>query len=91
MRAALIGLVGTGLLTACTTTTEPVSLGGGTYLIATNARGGVKGNGQLTADTVNAAHAFCAKEGKRAVVIQDSARGAQGWTPQNIEVRFRCE
>ena len=78
-------------LAACATTTEPVAIGDGAYIIATNARGGMKGNSQLTAETIQAAHAFCAKTGKKAVVIKDSARGAQGWTPQNIEVRFRCE
>ncbi|MDO9334973.1 MAG: hypothetical protein Q7T61_01100 [Caulobacter sp.] len=85
-RALLLAL----LLGACTTATEPVSLGDGRYMIATTTRGGLKSNGELKAGTIQAAQAFCSKDGKKAVIADASARGAQGWTPQNTEVVFTC-
>lgn len=79
------------LLAGCATTTEPVSLGGGQYMIATHARGGLKSDAQLSADTIQAAHAYCRQIGKQEAVVQSSDNsGTQGWTPQNAKVTFTC-
>lgn len=90
MRVILIALAGASLA-ACVSTTEPVDMGNGVYMIATNARGGLKSDGELAADTIRQAHAFCQRTGKKAVVETASSSGTQGWTPQNTKVAFRCE
>lgn len=78
-------------LQGCIRTIAPVSLGDGVYMIATNARGGLKSDAELSADTIRAAHAYCASIGKREAVVQTAANsGTQGWTPQNAEVTFKC-
>jgi hypothetical protein len=78
-------------LTGCVSTIEPVSMGDGTYMIATNARGGFKSDAQLSADTIQAAHAYCRRMGKKEAVVQTATNsGTQGWTPQNAQVVFSC-
>ena len=78
-------------LGACVSTTEPVSVGNGSFMIATNARGGMRSDGDLTADTIRQAHDFCRRQGKTEAVVEDTAnKGVQGWTPQNARVTFHC-
>lgn len=78
------------ILSACVTPTEPVSMGEGRYMIGVNARGGFSSNSELLADTIQRANAFCATMNKEAVVENTNTRGAQGWTPQDAQVVFRC-
>jgi hypothetical protein len=75
---------------ACVTYTEPTPMGNDTYFLGTNARGGFSSNSQLLADTIQRANAFCAGMNRTAVVSEANARGAQGWTPQDTRVVFRC-
>ncbi|MCE3289363.1 MAG: hypothetical protein K0R83_1375 [Caulobacter sp.] len=84
-------VVGALALAGCVSTTEPVSMGDGTYMIATNARGGFKSDAALSADTIRAAHAYCIQMGKKEAIVQTAANsGTQGWTPQNAQVTFKC-
>lgn len=77
-------------LGACTQTAEPRALGDGRYLLGIHARGGMQSNAALLAASVDQAHGFCARENKRAVIETTGASGAQGWTPQNTQVVFKC-
>jgi hypothetical protein len=77
-------------LSGCVTPTAPVSMGEGRYMIGVNARGGFSSNSQLLADTIRRANEFCAAMNKDAVVENTNTRGAQGWTPQDAQVVFRC-
>lgn len=84
-------IVGALALAGCVSTIEPVSMGEGIYMIATNARGGFKSDAELSADTIRAAHAYCVRIGKKEAVVQSAANsGTQGLTPQNAQVTFKC-
>ncbi|MHB1690135.1 MAG: hypothetical protein ACYCSR_05630 [Thiomonas sp.] len=87
---ALIFSAATLLLCGCVTTTAPVSMGEGRYMISLNARGGFKNDGELLAQSIKNANAFCAGKGLHAVVLNTKSTGVQMWTPQNNQVVFKC-
>ena len=91
MKLKLLTLGGASLLLAgCVTTTDPVSMGGGRYMITLNARGGFQSNGTLITETVQRANNFCATQGKSANVLSTETKGVQMWTPPNNRVVFEC-
>jgi hypothetical protein len=65
-------------------------MGDDRYMIGVNARGGFSSNSELLADTIQRANTFCGSMNKRAVVENTNTSGAQGWTPQDAQVTFRC-
>lgn len=78
------------LMAGCVTTTDPVSMGGGRYMITLNARGGFQSNGALISQTIQRANSFCSAQGKSANVLNTETKGVQMWTPQNNQVVFEC-
>lgn len=83
--AALAGL----LLAGCATTTPVQSVGRDRFMLASTVRGGLTTDGQIKADLLERARAFC---GKKEMVLESSTSGGtQGWTPQTAEVLFKCE
>ena len=78
-------------LAGCVTFSEPVQTAPDTYLITMDARGGLQGSGELLTETIQRANAFCASQGRHAVVQTTETQGVQGWTPQENHVVFRCE
>jgi hypothetical protein len=80
------------LLCSCVTATAPVSMGEGRYMISLNARGGFQSDGELLAQSIRNANAFCVgqAQGLHADVLNTQSTGVQMWTPQNNQVVFKC-
>lgn len=83
-------LLALALLSAgCTTTTPIQPVGRDRFMLSSTARGGLTTDGQIKAELVDRARAFC---GKKEMVLESSTSGGtQGWTPQTAEVLFKCE
>lgn len=80
----------TACLTACTTTSDVVPIGEGRYFVGYQVRGGMTSWGEVKASAIKQATSFCASKGLKVDVINVETHGAQGWTPQNADVTFRC-
>jgi hypothetical protein len=78
------------IVSACVSTTEPVSMGENRYLITLNARGGLQSNGELLTRTIEKANEFCQRQRRRAEILKTQTSGVQMWTPQNNQVVFSC-
>lgn len=85
-----IVIISAGLLAACSTVSEVVPTGKDSYMVGSQARGGLTGDAEVKALAVKRANEFCAAKGQRAQVTNSSSSGTQGWTPQNSEVQFTC-
>lgn len=85
-----VAIIALALLSAgCTTTTPIQPVGRDRFMLSSTARGGFTTDGQIKADLVDRARAFC---GKKEMVLESSTSGGtQGWTPQTAEVLFKCE
>lgn len=77
-------------LTGCVTMTEPVPMGQDTFMLGLGARGGFSSDAELLSQSVRAAGAFCARQGRRVEVQSTNASGVQMWTPQSNQVIFKC-
>lgn len=88
MRVAALGCL--VLLGGCVSVTDPVQVGKDTYLITSNAHGGLSSNGELKTKVLARAGSFCRAQGKELEVRSTESSGVQGWTPQNNEVVFAC-
>lgn len=86
----LVVLAAVLFMAGCTTITDPVSIGGGRYLITLNSRGGFQSDGELLDKSIHKAISFCARQGMQADVINTKTSGVQGWTPQDNQVEFKC-
>lgn len=77
-------------LSGCTTISDVVPLGGDKYMVGYQVRGGLTSWGEVKATAVKQAANFCSSKGQKAEVLDIETRGAQGWTPQNADVSFKC-
>lgn len=78
------------LLTACTTVTDVVSTGPGTYLVASQ---GVIGNGSGAAQKVAAvqrADAYCKARGEPMIIIRSDQSEPMFGRAQSGQVDFHC-
>jgi hypothetical protein len=78
------------LLAGCASVTSPVLAGKDTYMIGLGARGGFSSDAELLAQTIQAAGAFCTKQGRTIEVVSSTSSGVQMWTPQSNQVMFKC-
>ena len=78
------------LLAACATTSDVVSLGSDKYMMGYQVRGGLTSWGEVKATAVQKATAYCVGKEKKIEVVDIQTSGAQGWTPQNADVTFKC-
>ncbi|MEJ8855815.1 hypothetical protein WKW79_14625 [Variovorax robiniae] len=85
----LILLAGVVAVSACTTATPVQPVGKDRFMLASTVRGGLTTDGQIKAELLDRARAFCGK--KEMVLESSSSGGSQGWTPQTAEVLFKCE
>ena len=77
------------VIVGCTNMTPVQPVGHDRYMIDSTVRGGFTTDGQIKADLLNRARAFC---GQKEMVLESSTSGGtQGWTPQTAEVLFKCE
>lgn len=66
-------------------------MGEGRYFVGYQVRGGLTSWAEVKATAINQANVFCERKGRHANVLNVEQSGAQGWTPQNVDVTFRCE
>ena len=78
------------ILGGCVSMSQPVAIGKDTYLITLNARGGFQSDGDLLAQSIERARAFCTSLQRTMEVQSTDVSGTQGWTPQNNRVVFKC-
>lgn len=90
MKVASIPVLLAASLVACSTISEVVPTGKGTYMVGSNARGGFTSNTEVKALAIKRANDFCAAQGKVAQVLGSASSGVQMWTPQSAEVQFEC-
>jgi hypothetical protein len=76
-------------LVACASTSPVQPVGRDRFMVSSTVRGGFTTDGQIKADLLDRARAFCGK--KEMVLENSSSGGTQGWTPQTAEVLFKCE
>lgn len=84
----LCALTGIALM-ACTSMTPIQPVGRDRFMVSSTVRGGFTTDGQIKADLLDRARAFCGK--KQMVLESSTSGGTQGWTPQTAEVLFKCE
>ena len=77
-------------MVGCSTVSEVVPTGKDTYMVGSQARGGLTGDAEVKALAIKRANEFCAAQGKRAQITGSISSGVQMWTPQNSEVQFAC-
>ncbi len=90
MKISLAVIASTLFLAGCVNVTSPVLAGKDTYMISLGARGGFSSDAELLAQTIQAAGAFCTKQGRTVEVVSSSSSGVQMWTPQSNQVMFKC-
>lgn len=66
-------------------------MGGGLYSVGAQARGGFTSFAELNATAARQAEAFGARQGKGFRTEATKNDGLRGFTPQEAELRFRCE
>lgn len=83
-------IVAVALVSACTTTGDIVSTGNETYSTGSTTRGGFTSWGEVERNTLKRASEFCEAKGKHVETIDVKTHGARGWTPQDVDLKFRC-
>jgi hypothetical protein len=78
------------LVTGCQSVSEVVPAGNGTYMVDSEVRGGFSSWAEVRALTLTRANEYCFGQGKEMVQIDSKTRGARGWTPQEVELTFKC-
>jgi hypothetical protein len=74
----------------CATTSDVVPMGTDKYMVGYQVRGGLTSWGEVKATAVQKATTFCLGKDKKIEVLDIQTSGAQGWTPQNADVTFKC-
>ena len=77
-------------LTGCASVSEIVPLGEDKYMVGSHVRGGLTSWAEVKAMAVKRATEYCASKGMNVEVLGMETSGAQGWTPQNADVTFKC-
>ena len=77
-------------LSGCVTTSDVTSLGRDTFMVGTDARGGLYSSADLTARSAQKANAYCAGLGKEMLPDSIQNGGVRGFTPQENTLIFRC-
>jgi hypothetical protein len=88
MRNAVLALVAT--VCGCATVSDVTSLGAEKYLVGSHVRGGLTSWAEVKAMAVQRATQFCSSREMDVEVLNIQTSGAQGWTPQNADVTFKC-
>ncbi len=77
-------------LAGCVDTSPVTPMGRDTYMIGTDARGGLTSTESLITRNAQVANAFCAQSGKEMEPANVMSQGVRGWTPQETTLIFRC-
>jgi hypothetical protein len=78
------------LLAACATVSDITPLGAEKYMVGSQVRGGLTSWTEVKAMAVKRATDFCSAKNMKVEVLNMETSGAQGWTPQNADVTFKC-
>jgi hypothetical protein len=89
MKHALI-LAPLFLFVACATVSDITPLGAEKYMVGSQVRGGLTSWAEVKAMAVKRATDFCTAKNMKIEVLNMETSGAQGWTPQNADVTFKC-
>lgn len=79
-----------GLLGGCVSTSEVTPMGRDTFMVSTDARGGLTSSADLTARSAQKANAYCASKGEEMSPHSIQNQGIRGFTPQENTFLFRC-
>ena len=75
---------------ACTTMSDVMTIGPDVYMVGTSVRGGFTSDTEVKAGAIQRAQAHCGAQKKQMEMVSSTSSGAQGWSPQNAEVIFKC-
>lgn len=78
------------LLAGCASISDVVPLGADKYMVGSHVRGGLTSWAEVKAMAVKRATEFCTAQGMSVEVLGMETSGAQGWTPQNADITFKC-
>lgn len=77
-------------IAACTTVTDPIDVGNGTYMLGSRTMGGLDSWVEINAANHKRANDFCGNTGKVADILSKGTAGARGWTPMESDLTFQC-
>jgi hypothetical protein len=78
------------LMLGCASVSDVVPLGAGKYMVGSHVRGGLTSWAEVKAMAVKEATNYCAAKNMKVEVLDIETKGAQGWTPQNADITFKC-
>lgn len=78
------------LLAGCSTMTNVTPVGQDRYMVGYQVRGGLTSWGEVKERAVLKATEFCTAKSQKIEVLNIETSGAQGWSPQNADVTFKC-
>ncbi len=78
------------LLAGCASTSDVMNLGEGRYFVSAQLSGNPSWD-EARKLAIDKAHAHCGEQQQGEAVIDDmKTRGARGWTPLTVDLRFHC-
>jgi len=77
------------LVAGCVSTSEVTEIGKDTYMVGTEARGGLTKTAAMTA-SIKTANQYCATMRKKMMLTHTDTSGMAGWTPVDAEIQFVC-
>lgn len=86
----IVAGIAAAMLTGCVSTSEVTEIGKDTYMVGTEARGGMQTKGKAMTANVKAANAFCGEKGKKMMLTHTETSGIPGWSPVDAEIQFVC-
>jgi len=78
------------LLAGCSSVSEVMPTGPNSFMVGSNAHGGMMSDAEVAALAIKRANDFCGAKGEVAQVTSSRSSGTQMWTPQNAQVNFAC-
>lgn len=83
-------LVAALALAGCTSISDVSPMGDGKYTVGSSVQGGFSTWAEVQSLAVKRAAAYCQAQGKEISDVNVQTHGARGWTPQEVEVTFKC-
>jgi hypothetical protein len=74
--------------TGCSSVGSVIPVGGDTYMVSSS--GHYQSWTHLKTLCVESANKFCADHHQKVSVVNSDTHGVRGWSPQEVEVNFKC-
>jgi|RhiMethySRZTD1v2_1073278.scaffolds.fasta_scaffold69259_3 hypothetical protein len=78
------------LIAGCTSVSEVVPYGNGTYIVSASDSAGHYSSGQMRVEAAKAANDYCSKQGKKMRAVEANERGDY-WSGPSSSLVFACD